>query len=187
MTLISQLYEMVEDACKQETNHFGYDVWTYHIVAVIKYATMLAKKVDADEKVVEIAALLHDYASLSNYDLYEEHHIHGADMAAALMSDLQYPPEKIEAVKQCIVSHRGSMLVTKQSKEALCVADADGMAHFDAVASLLHLALVKRRMTIEEAEKWLLAKLERSWAKLSPLAQEIILPKYEASKLIFSR
>ncbi len=187
MALIQQLYELVEDACKQDTNYFGYEVWSYHIVNVIKYAKLLARKTGADEEIVEIAALLHDYASLSNYELYDMHHIHGAEMAAILLTELDYPLEKIEKVKHCIISHRGSAVIAKTSKEALCVADADGMAHFDSIASLLHLAFVKHQMSIDESVQWLLAKLEQSWSKLSPDAKEIILPKYEASKLLLSR
>ena len=187
MTLIPSLYEMVENACRQETNYFGYEVWTYHIVSVIKYAKQLAQKIGADEEIVEIAALLHDYASLSNYRLYVDHHIHGAVMAEILLQRFDYPIEKIERVKHCIIAHRGSTVIAKESKEALCVADADGMAHFDSMVSLLHLAFSKHNMSIDESIHWLTAKLEKSWSKLSPAAKEIIAPKYEASKLILSR
>ncbi len=70
----------------------------------------------------------------------------------------------------------------KQSKEALCVADADSMAHFDAVASLFFLAFQSHKMGIEEANDWLLSKLTRSYNKLSPQAKAIIKPKLEAAR-----
>ena len=39
-------------------------------------------------------------------------------------------------------------------------------------------------MNIDEANNWLIQKLERSWNKLSPEAKEIIADKYHACKLI---
>ena len=40
------------------------------------------------------------------------------------------------------------------------------------------------KMNIDEANNWLMQKLERSWNKLSPEAKEIVKDKYEASKLL---
>jgi len=37
-----------------------------------------------------IAAWLHDVASITDYVLYEEHHIHGAEMAHEILSKLSY-------------------------------------------------------------------------------------------------
>ena len=42
---------------------------------------MLAKNFDADVEVVELAALLHDYAGIKNSIYSEEHHIYGAKFA----------------------------------------------------------------------------------------------------------
>lgn len=58
---------------KRKTNYFGYGAWTHHILHVVKYAKLMAKKLNADTEVVEIASLLHDYASIINYDFYEDH------------------------------------------------------------------------------------------------------------------
>lgn len=58
------------------------------------------------------------------------------------------------------------------------------MAHFDGVPSLLYFAFVKLGMNVEEGTSLLRKKLERSWSKLIPEAQEMIRDKYEASKLI---
>ncbi|MFH1649929.1 MAG: HD domain-containing protein [Candidatus Woesearchaeota archaeon] len=185
--LIRQIAEIVEDACKKETNYFGYGIWKYHIVNVVKYAKMMAKKLGADEEIVEIASLLHDYASVIDHDLYEDHHIHGAVEAEKLLKQFNYPQDKIEKVKECIISHRGSKVIAKESKEALCVADADAMSHFDSIGSLFYLAFFSHKMDIDAANEWLMQKLERSWSKLSPEAKEIIGDKYQACKLILKR
>jgi uncharacterized protein len=175
---------IVEDACKKETNYFGYGIWTHHILPVVKYSKLMAKKIGANEEIVEIAALLHDYASVKDHELYEDHHIHGAELAEEILKKLNYPQENIGQVKHCILSHRGSKVSQKLTKEALCVADADAMAHFDSIASLFYLAFFSHKMTIDEANSWLMKKLDRSFNKLSPQAKEIIHNKYEASKLL---
>ena len=182
--MIEEIAKIVEDACKKETNYFGYGIWTHHILNVVKYAKLMAKKLNADIEIVEIASLLHDYASIINYDFYEDHHIHGADEAEKLLKKFDYSQEKIELVKNCIISHRGSKIKSKESKEALCLADADSMAHFDSISSLFYLAFFSHKMNIDEANNWLMQKLERSWNKLSPEAKEIIADKYHACKLI---
>jgi hypothetical protein len=62
--MIRELYNLVEETCKKETNIFGYEIWKYHIINVIEYSIALAKKLGANKEIVEISALLHDYASV---------------------------------------------------------------------------------------------------------------------------
>jgi putative nucleotidyltransferase with HDIG domain len=182
--MIKEIEKIVETACKQETNYFGYGIWAHHILPVVKYAKLMAKRLGANEEIVEIAALLHDYASVKDYKLYEDHHLHGAELAEQILNQFNYPQDKIEQVKHCILCHRGSKVAEKLTKEALCIADADSMAHFDSISSLFYLAFFSHKMGIDEANNWLMQKLERSWNKLSPQAKEIIKDKYEASKLL---
>ena len=183
---IKEIEKLVESECKKDTNYFGYGIWTHHILNVVYYAKKMAKTIGADEEIVEIAALLHDYASIKDYKMYEDHHIHGANEAEQILKTLDYPIEKIENIKHCIISHRGSKVAQKQTKEALCVADADSMAHFDSIPSLFYLAFNSHKMDIDEAKKWILGKLERRWNKLSPQAQNIIKNKYESSKVLLN-
>ena len=116
----------------------------------MKYAKILSKKLDADEEICEIAALLHDYASIVNKDWYPEHHIHSARLAEEILSKYNYPKEKIEAVKHCIMSHRASKNIPQETIEAKIIASADSMAHFDNVRSLLYLAFAVHKMDIEQ-------------------------------------
>lgn len=182
--MINKITKIVETACKQKTNYFGYGAWTHHILPVVKYAKLMAEKLGANKEIIEIAALLHDYASVKDYKLYEDHHLHGAELAGQILKEFNYPQIKIEQVKHCIVSHRGSKSLKKLTKEALCVADADSMAHFDSISSLFYLAFFSHKMDIDQANSWLMQKLESSWNKLSPPAKVIIKDKYKASKLL---
>ena len=176
--IIEYLQKEVYHRCKQPTNKFGMGCY-YHIEAVVKNAEILAEKYGADKEVVIIASWLHDIASITDYSMYEEHHVYGAKIAEDILNELNYEDEKMELVQKCVFNHRGSVNLEKLSKEELCVADADAISHFDSVPSLLYLAYVERKMNIEEGVQFVKAKLERSYNKLSDESKFFYKEKYE--------
>jgi uncharacterized protein len=182
--LIGNVSNLVQKQCKKESNIFGYEIWSHHVTVVVKYAKLLAKKLEADIEIVEISALLHDYASIKDKNMYDKHHIYGAIEAEQILKKLDYPKEKINMVKECIMSHRGSLNIKRVTKEEICVASADAMAHIDQIPSLLHLAYCKRKMGVDEGAIWVSNKIERSWNKLCLEAKEIIKEKYISGKSI---
>ena len=151
---------------------------------VVEYGKLLAERLKADLEIVEIAALLHDYASIKEESLTLTHHLHSAQEADKILRSLGYPDDKIAAVKECIVSHRGSIDIEKQTVEAVCLASADAIAHIDQIPSLFYLVFVQHQMDIDEGTSWIKAKLEQSWNKLCPEGKEMIKDKYEAAKKI---
>lgn len=134
--IIEYLHKEVYQRCKQPTNKFGMGCY-YHIESVAKNAELLAEKYGADKEVVIIASWLHDIASITDYSMYEEHHVYGAKIAEDILNELNYEDEKMELVQKCVFNHRGSVNLEKLSKEELCVADADAISHFDSVPSVL--------------------------------------------------
>ncbi len=184
--MIKSISNIVEDACKSDSNIFGYGIWSHHIVNVVKYAKGLAEKLNADIEVVEIAALLHDYAGIKDSLLAENHHIHGAFEADKILTEFGYPQDKIQRVKDCILSHRGSVLLERLTPEAECIASADAMAHVCNVPSLLHLAYVNHGMDIDEGKRWVLSKIERSMKKMCPEARDMIDDHYLKVKAVLS-
>lgn len=175
--ILDYLQQEVYSRCKQPANKFGMGCY-YHIEAVVKNGVLLAEKYSADTEVVMIAAWLHDIASVTDYALYENHHIHGAEIAYELLSKLSYDEAKILLVQECIRNHRGSVNMKKSSIEELCVVDADAISHFDSVPSLLYLAYVEWQMSIEEGTAFVKGKLERSYQKLSPQSKDFYKEKY---------
>lgn len=182
MNIISVIADTVESACKSKNNVFGYGVWSHHIISVVEYAKLLALELDADTEVVQLAALLHDYAGIIDPGKYKEHHIYGMEEAERLLSHYRYPQEKIEMVKACIYSHRGSVDINRKTIEEICVSDADAIAHITNVPSLLYLAYHRKNMSIEEGASWVSSKIERSYNKLSVHGKELIRKKYMRSK-----
>ena len=182
--IIQKLYTIVQKQAKKPANTFGPDVWETHLLPVIKYAKMLALKRHADVDIVEIAALLHDIASISNSKEIKEHHIHGQRYAQEILSLFHYPQKEIDKVKHCIFEHRGSKQIKRETIEAQCVADGDAMAHFDSLYSLFYLAFEIKKLDPFAGKEFVKEKLERSWNKLTPFAQRLIRDKYKAVKLL---
>lgn len=180
-TMKDSIEEIVEQACAADTNIFGYDIWTHHILPVIQNAKQLAPRFDAEPEIVELAALLHDYASIKDKALYADHHIHGPIEAEKLLKRFNYPKEKTEAVKDAIATHRASVTVEHRSAEGACLANADAMSHIEHVSSLLYLAYIHHGMGIDEGQSWVKAKLQRSWQKLRADVQNLVRDQYEAA------
>jgi uncharacterized protein len=184
MTIIEQVEQIVRETCAKETNKFVFAM-DNHFIAVVENAKLLAHKLGADLEIVTIAAWLHDYASVYDVKLMEEHHIHGPKLAQEILSKLNYPQDKIDKIKHCIEAHRGSQKILRQTIEAECVASADAMAHITEFPALLILGWVTHGKGYKDGIEFALTKMERSWKKLIPEARELVRDKYDAIKKLF--
>lgn len=174
--ILQYLQSEVYARCKSPENVFGIGVYK-HIAAVVKNGKLLSDQYGADEEIVMISAWLHDIASVTDYSLYEKHHIYGAEIAREILEDFSYDESKISLVQRCIQNHRGSINSERSTIEEICVADA--IFHFDNIPSLLYLAYVKRNMDLEAGVTFVKKKLQRSYSKLSVPSQNIYKEKYE--------
>lgn len=180
--VVEKIRNYVEEECKKPTSKYGYEPFPGHFIPVVKYSKLLGQKMNADLEILEISAWLHDIGSIIHGR--ENHHITGADIAEKKLMELNYPFEKIEKVKQCILSHRGSQEILRESIEAQILADADSMSHFDNIVGPLKAALVYEGLDQFDASNSVKNKLLRSFNKLSPEAKEIIRPKFDAAMLL---
>ena len=185
--IIKEIYDEVKNRCMLPSNAYGIGAWDHHIELVYKIATEICGEYNADPNIVALAALLHDVASVTNKEYTEEHHIIGAKIAQDILSKYDLSSEQIEQIKKCILNHRGSRLVEKTTPEEVCIADADAMAHFYSVPSLLRMVYVEKNMSIDEGALFVYNKLQRSYNKLSEKGKEIITPQYEASKILLMK
>ena len=179
--IVEKIKEELIKRCNTYNEKYNYDFWNDHIKYVVKNAIELAKKYGADIEIVELGALLHDIAMPSEFGPREEHNIYGAKIADELLTKLNYPQDRKESVKECILRHRGSKDLPRNTIEEQCVADADVMAHFDCIPSLFHLAFGKNEMglSLEEGTEFVKKKLERDYNKLSQRTKEVLKEKYE--------
>ena len=165
--IVSKIKEDVINRSIEYEKKTGYNYFENHIKYVVKNAVELAKRYGADVEVVELGALLHDIAAVSDYGPIEEHNVYGEKLADELLSKLNYDENKKELVKKCVLNHRSSTKLNRSTIEEKCVADADVIAHFDRIPDLFSLAYKDRGMTIEEGALYVKGKLERDYNKLS--------------------
>ena len=179
--ITEKIREELIKRCNTFNEKYGYDFWNEHIKYVVKNAVELAKKYGADIEIVELGALLHDIAMPSEIGPREEHNVYGAKIADELLTKLNYPDDRKERVKECVLRHRGSNDLPRNTIEEECVADADVIAHFDCIPALFHLAFGKndKDLSIAEGTEFVKKKLERDYNKLSSHTREILKDRYE--------
>ena len=185
MSVIDEIKTFVENECKKPTSKYGYEPFTSHLVPTVRYAKQLAEELGGNKEIIVISAWLHDIGSFVHGR--KDHHITGARIAEDKLRELNYPPEKIELVKQCIMNHRGSQQRERKTIEEKIVAEADVLSNFDNVAGIFNAALVFEHKTQEEATVSVKEKLQRKWNQLHfERSREVIRPKYEAAMILFS-
>lgn len=183
MNIIKEVRKFVESECKKPNSHYGYDPFLYHFIPVVEYSEKLADKLGADKEIVIIAAWLHDIGSI----VYgrKNHHLTGAKIAEEKLSELGYPPKKIEKVKDCMISHRGSQQILPKSLEAKILIEADTLSAFNDITGLFQCAFYYEKLPRKEAKDSVKRKLENKWKQLNlDESREIIKSKYEAVMLL---
>lgn len=178
MDIVEEVRKHVIKRYQERDDAEGVDMYDTHVRYVVEYAKILAKKLNADIEVVEIAALLHDIARIDG--LNENHHIEGAKYAQKLLSDLRYEPRKILLIEDCIISHRGSAGIPQKTIEAKCLASADAMAHFRSIPDMFYFVYKDLGCDIEEGKEKLRKKFSESYAKMIPEAKKMVEEKYNA-------
>ena len=163
---------------------FDKDYWKYHIFLVVKYAKKLAKIYKVNVEITELAALLHDIGRIDiRHD--EKHHIVGVSAAEKILRRYNYSEDIIKEVLHCVESHRGSEGPKPKTTIAKIIANADAMAHFDALPIFFYWR-GSRGEDFEEIIKWVDAKIKRDWCKKITFskAKKMVEKKYKAIKLL---
>ena len=122
---MSNIVENVRNVVIQRSQKYimevdDYDFWNEHVKLVVYYAIQTAQRHGADLEIVELGALLHDIALISNMGSRNEHHSHGAAISSEMLNKFGYDKDKTERVVKCVLNHRSSK--NAKSNEELCVA-----------------------------------------------------------------
>lgn len=182
MTIEEIIYEEVKRRCGLSSNSYGIGAWDHHIKIVYELAKKYALSYEANLEIVSLAALLHDIASVTDANFTENHHIIGSQIAEELLLKEKYSKDKIELIKRCILNHRGSVLLEKNSSEEICIADCDAMAHFYSIPSLLSMVYREKKLSIDDGSKFVLDKLERSYNKMSDKGKILVRKQYDSAR-----
>ncbi|MDD5732112.1 MAG: HD domain-containing protein [Patescibacteria group bacterium] len=183
MNIVNQIRKFVEEECKKPTSKYGPEPFHNHLIPMVEYSKRLADELGGDKEIVLIAAWLHDLGSwiIGRKD----HHITGAKIAEEKLRELNYPKEKIELIKKCIMNHRGSVPRKCKSIEEKIIAEADAISNFDDIVGIFQTALVYEKLDRNEAKKAVREKLKRKWNQLRfNKSKEMVRLKYEAAMLL---
>ena len=177
--IVEKIKEELMKRCNKYNEKYNYDFWNEHIKYVVKNAIELSNKYGADTEIATLGALLHDISLPSEEGPIEEHNIYGVKIAEELLTKYNYPQDRKEKVKECILRHRGSKDLPRYTVEEECLADADVIAHFDTIPCIFDLAYKELGLSVSEGKEFLRKKLERDYNKLSSKAKEELKDRYE--------
>lgn len=113
-----------------------YNIYLEHIRYVYDYVIRISKDYDVDLEVLEISALLHDISMTDSSLDRANHNVYGGVIAEELLMKNNYPEDKIEFVKKCILNHSSSRASYRTTLEEEILVTADGLSHFDSISSL---------------------------------------------------
>ncbi|MDR0929965.1 MAG: HDIG domain-containing protein [Oscillospiraceae bacterium] len=178
-SIIESVRNILLDYCAKHKAHTGYDYWRDHIKVVVKHALALADQYGADKEIVELGALLHDISMPAEYGARSEHYLYSAEMTEKILIELDYPRERLEHVKACVFNHAGRNAPLRCTIEEHCVADGDGLAHFDRIPSLFSLAYSLHKMELEEGRAYVKRRLTDDYNELSEPTKKAFESKYK--------
>lgn len=174
--VVEKIKSIVLEKCEQHKKNakFGfYDYWDDHIKRVVYHAVDLANQYGADAEIVELGALLHDVSMPSEYGDRSEHHAYSAEMAEMLLTELNYPKDRIEWIKKCVYNHPGRNQHLRETIEETCISDADALAHFDCIPSLFSLVYGVLGMSLEEGRENVKNRLQGDYWGLSEQSKQM--------------
>ncbi len=156
-----------------------YNIYREHIQFVYKYVCLLSKDKNVDHEVLELSALLHDIAMTDKTLDRSRHNEYGSEIVEKLLRENNYPEEKTQFVKKCILNHSGKRAEYRTTEEEKILVDADGLSHFDSISNLYSLAHNVMELNDEESIKFIQDKLTRDYNEISDNLKYLIEEKYK--------
>ncbi len=155
-----------------------YNIYKEHIQHVYKYILVLSKDKNVDKEVLELSALLHDIA-MTNITLdRSKHNEYGSVIAEQLLKENNYPEEKIQLVKKCILNHSSKRKEFRTTEEEKILVDADGLSHFESINNLYNLAHNVMNLNDKDTLKFIQDKLTKDYNEISNELKYLIDDKY---------
>ena len=156
-----------------------YNIYREHIQYVYKYVVMLSKDKNVDREVLELAALLHDISMTDMALDRSRHNEYGAEIAEQLLRENNYPEDKTQLVKRCILNHSKRRQQYRSTEEEQILVDADGLAHFDVVKTLYSLPSKVMGLSEEDSVRFVQDKLTGDYNELSDNLKYLVKDKYD--------
>ncbi len=156
-----------------------YNIYREHIQYVYKYVVLLSKDKNVDKEVLELSALLHDISMTDMTLDRSRHNEFGVDIAEQLLRENDYPEDKVQLVKKCILNHSKRRSDYRTTEEERILVDADGLSHFDAINKLYSLPSLVMGLSEEDAVHFVQDKLTGDYNELSDDLKYLVKDKYD--------
>ena len=175
--------EIMERSARFEEQTKGtkdeYNIYREHIQYVYKYVVLLSKYKNVDKEVLELSALLHDISMTDMTLDRSRHNEFGADIAEQLLRESNYPEDKVQLVKKCILNHSKKRREYRTTEEEQILVDADGLSHFDAIKKLYSLPSLVMGLSEEDSVRFVQDKLTGDYNELSDDLKYLVKEKYD--------
>ena len=169
----SNLFEEQTKGTKDE-----YNIYREHIQYVYKYVLLLSKNKNVDKEILELSALLHDI-SMTDINLdRSRHNEYGSLIAEQLLRDNNYPEDRVQFVKKCILNHSSKRAQFRTTEEEKILVDADGLSHFDSIHNLYNLAHNVMGLNDNDTIKFIQDKLTKDYNEISDELKYLVDDKY---------
>lgn len=156
-----------------------YNIYREHIQYVYKYVVMLSKDKNVDREVLELVALLHNISMTDMALDRSRHNEYGAEIAEQLLRENNYPEDKTQLVKRCILNHSKRRQQYRSTEEEQILVDADGLSHFDTVKTLYSLPSKVMGLSEEDSVRFVQDKLTGDYNELSDNLKYFVKDKYD--------
>jgi uncharacterized protein len=122
--LDNSVFDKIRKQTAQYYKHSHHD--KYHIERVYNLALRIAQEEKADTDTIKAAVLLHDIArAMEDEGKINDHASEGAKMAQRILTEVNFPANKIDNVIHCIETHRFRKRLPPKTLEAQILQDAD--------------------------------------------------------------
>ena len=178
--LVDYIREYVKGECSNSA--IGREFYENHLILVAHYGIKLAVETGADPEMVELAAYLHDFSFVIDDMNMEQHETKGVAIAEKLLKQFNYPKDKLERVKRCILNHSSLARACGASPEEVCLANADIMSliakpdYWVKISSLTNQG--------EENPNWFYEQIAKSWPLMMAPARAIMEDKFNELKKV---
>ena len=107
------------------------------------------------------------------------HNEYGAEIAEQLLRENNYPEDKTQLVKRCILNHSKRRQQYRSTEEEQILVDADGLSHFDTVKTLYSLPSKVMGLSEEDSVRFVQDKMTGDYNELSDDLKYLVKEKYD--------
>lgn len=163
--VLEKTREYIRILSARPSNMMSEAFYSAHILLVEKHGSVVCSIFGARPELFAIAALIHDVSAITDYSLIAEHHLKGAEQAAAFLGG-KLSAEEIAIIADAIRNH--NFPIRSGSPEAIALSQADGLSKFDSPLYWVAYGWKHRADSIDESVSWYLSLLEQTYEQLDP-------------------